>query len=567
MDMWEAPRLVSHGIRHVHQMFLPRSAYALATLWRAAASTFDARLRNMLLFFVEQAIWGMSVLSRYAPSHYSQVNQYLSGVYYVAAQIAEVSPKYNLEGRLRRLSNNAFSRPVSEPGAACVATTGCQNSGIPDSGVDYIFTDPPFGDNFPYWELNFSIEAWHGVLTDSDPEAVVERGKKNAATQKGIAEYQRLMQECFAEYHRVLKPGRWMTVVFSNSKNHVWRAIQEAIGAAGFVIADLRTLDKKQLSFKQVTSAAVKQDLVISAYKPTAALADRFRLGAADNAAVWSFTDEHLGNLPVFVGSGEEADIIAERTPQMLLDRMIAFFVQRRVAVPIGGPEFLAGLEQRYPRRDGMYFLRSQIPAYDRRRAGVRATRQLELFVFDEASATQWVRQQLETKPQSFQDLQPRFMQQAQSSWARHEKTVELKELLELNFLCYDGTGPVPSQVHCYLSTAYKDLRKLLKDDPRLRARATGRWYVADPKKEGDLEKLRLRTLLKEFDEYRATDKRIIRLFRTEAVRAGFKHCYDEQDYQTIADVAAKLPDRVIQEDEKLLMYYDVAATRLGSEN
>jgi len=52
--------------------------------------------------------------------------------------------------------------------------------------------------------------------------------------------------------------------------------------------------------------------------------------------------------------------------------------------------------------------------------------------------------------------------------------------------------------------------------------------------------------------------------FRTEAVRAGFKHCYDEQDYQTIVDVAAKLPEKVIQEDEKLLMYYDVATMRLG---
>ena len=50
----------------------------------------------------------------------------------------------------------------------------------------------------------------------------------------------------------------------------------------------------------------------------------------------------------------------------------------------------------------------------------------------------------------------------------------------------------------------------------------------------------------------------------TEAVRVGFKHCYDEQDYQTIVDVAAKLPEQVIQEDEKLLMYYDVATMRLG---
>ena len=41
------------------------------------------------------------------------------------------------------------------------------------------------------------------------------------------------MQQCFEEYFRVLKPGRWMTVVFHNSWNAVWNAIQEAMQAAG----------------------------------------------------------------------------------------------------------------------------------------------------------------------------------------------------------------------------------------------------------------------------------------------------------------------------------------------
>ena len=54
----------------------------------------------MLLFFVEQAIWGMSVLARYAPTHFSQVNQYLNGVYYVGSQIVDVSPWYILDGKL-----------------------------------------------------------------------------------------------------------------------------------------------------------------------------------------------------------------------------------------------------------------------------------------------------------------------------------------------------------------------------------------------------------------------------------------------------------------------------------
>ena len=548
---------------HVHHLFLPRAAHAMAALWSNASRVTDVRLRNILLFFVEQAIWGMSILNRYktimhGKTSSSNVNQYLSGVYYVPSQHSEVSPWYNLSNRLNRLTRLAFSKPFSKLGNACVSVSDCASSSIPRDSVDYIFTDPPFGANFAYAELNFIVEAWHQVFTDLTPEAI-ESPHQNKSTH----DYQSLMRDCFAEYNRVLKPGRWMTVVFSNNSNAVWRAIQEAIGTAGFVIADVRTLDKKQGSFNQVAGVTVKQDLVISAYKPTEVLSEQFKLENVGANGIWSFIREHLSNVPVFVGSVGEADIIAERIPQMLHDRMIAFFVQRRVAVPISSPEFFAGLNERYPMRDGMYFLQDQVSEYDQKRTKISELRQLNLFVFDEASATLWIRQQLQIKPQSFQDLMPKFMQQLKS-WAKHEKTIELKEILGLNFFCYDGYGPVPSQIHSYLSSNFKDLRKLDKDDDRLKAKAVDRWYMPDPKKEGDLEKLRLRTLIKEFEEYRTSASRKIKQFRTEAVRAGFKHCYDDNDYQTIVDLAAKLPEKVIQEDEKLLMYYDVATMRLG---
>ena len=41
-----------------------------------------------------------------------------------------------------------------------------------------------------------------------------------------------------------MKPNRWMTVEFHNSKNSVWNAIQEALQRSGFIIADVRTLDR-----------------------------------------------------------------------------------------------------------------------------------------------------------------------------------------------------------------------------------------------------------------------------------------------------------------------------------
>ena len=557
--MSHGTRLAPKGFTHVHHLFLPRALHALAALWRRATAERDVRLRNMLLFFVEQAIWGMSLLNRYSPSHFSQVNRALSGVYYVASQSSEVSPWYILEGKLKRLIS-AFK--MSRPGGrtTTISTGTCANLSVHDASIDYIFTDPPFGENIYYADLNYLVESWHRVITDSDPEAIVDSGKE-----KSILDYQSLMRACFDEYARVLKPGRWMTVVFSNSANAVWRAIQEALGTAGFVVADVRTLDKQQGSYRQVTSTAVKQDLVISAYKPTEALAERFALGTSLPENAWAFVTEHLGHVPIFSSVDGVADVIAERTAQVLHDRMVAFHVQRQLSVPLSTAEFLGGLNQRYPERDGMYFLPTQVAEYDRKRNTAAELRQLSLFVTDEASAIQWVRRELQDKPRSFQDLQPTFMREIQN-WAKHEQTVELKEILRQNCINYDGSGPVPSQIHSYLSTNFKELRNLAKDDPALTAKAADRWYVPDPGKQGDLEKLREKALLTEFESYKNAKERKLKLFRTEAVRAGFKAAYEGQDYKTIVSVAAKLPENVLQEDEKLLMYYDVASMRLGDE-
>lgn len=76
---------------------------------------------------------------------------------------------------------------------------------------------------------------------------------------------------------------------------------------------------------------------------------------------------------------------------------------------------------------------------------------------------------------------------------------------------------------------------------------------------------LRKKALLKEFEEYKAFKGRQMKVFRLEAVRTGFKKAWQERDYQTIIDVAGKIPEEVLQEDQKLLMWYDQALTRSGA--
>src|SRR5699024_134353 len=156
---------------------------------------------------------------------------------------------------------------------------------LSENSVDYIFTDPPFGRNLMYSELNYIWESWLKVFTNNKNEAII-----NSTQRKGILEYQRLMEESFNVYYKVLKPSRWITVEFSNSQASVWNAIQESLQKVGFIVANVSALDKKQGSFKAVTTTtAVKQDLVISAYKPKQENIEKIKLFQNTEESAWTF--------------------------------------------------------------------------------------------------------------------------------------------------------------------------------------------------------------------------------------------------------------------------------------
>jgi hypothetical protein len=539
------------GILYICHMYTQRALFAYGYLWQQQLSS---QKHTSLFRFCLSAI----------NNYISRKQGYFGGGGGVSGTL--FTPSIHLERNvfdvLRRKIKKIRSLAVKESGPGCISTQSIVDlQNIPSGTVDYIFTDPPFGESLQYAELNMFVEVWLRVKTVVEEDCVL-----NYVHKKDVSFYSHMMLEAFKEYARLLKPGRWITIEFHNSHNAVWSAIQQAIESSGLVVADVRVLDKQQRSFNAVNrSGAVDQDLVISAYKPNGGLEDRFKLAAGTDDGAWDFVRTHLKQLPIFVFKEGQAEVIAERQNFLLFDRMVAFHVQRGVTVPLPAAEFYAGLAQRFSERDGMYFLPEQVAEYDKKRLTVRDVLQLQLFVTDESSAIQWLRQQLLRKPHMAGELKPQFMQEI-GGWQKTEKLLELDELLEQNFLRYDGKGEVPNQIHSYLSTNFKELRNLPKDDESLRAKGKDRWYVPDPNKAGDLEKLRERSLFKEFEEYRSSSQKRLKVFRLEAVRAGFKTAWQERDYGTIIAVAHKIPDDVIQEDPKLLMWYDQAVTRMGGE-
>lgn len=511
-------------ITHVHHFYTKRGLLICSQIVHKIQQSSDLRARNSLMFWFDSVCISFTALNRYLKNAFSQVNRSRSGTLYVASLHSEISPEYALSGKAKRFSM-VFSQLGNRQNSGINTGSSSSIKSLPSESLDYIFVDPPFGNNLMYSELNFLWESWLKVFTNNQLEAIV-----STIQRKRLSEYQQLMELCFKEFFRVLKPGRWLTVEFHNSQNSVWNAIQEAMMSAGFMVSDVRTLNKQQGTFNQVTSSeAVQQDLIITAYKPTAIFEKRFLEVGGSVQGAWEFIRQHLENLPLPNLQNGVIEPTQERLPYLLYDRMVAFHIQRGLNVPLSAPEFYQGLSQRFLERESMIFTPAQAAAYDKLRLQAERVAQLALFVTDETSARQWIRQELDPAtghgPQTYGELQPRFVQQLHKS--KYEALPELKILLEQSFL----------------------------ED------SAGRWYNPDPDKQADLEALRQKALLREFHEYERSKGRL-KIFRSEAIRAGFSQAWRERQYEVIVEIAERMPETVLQEDQQLLMYYHNASLR-----
>lgn len=511
------------GIERVDQFYTKRNLAVLSVFWEKAA---NSRYCNQIRWLATAIL--IKTASKLHNIGFKGGKLNLAGAMpnalYIPSILAERNIIVLLEGKLRDIMPVFQMKRGTETIVSCGSTTDLRL--IPDNTIDYIFTDPPFGSNLNYSELSFIWESWLCVITNDKTEAII-----SPTQNKGLLEYQGLMERCFTQYYRVLKPQRWITIEFHNSKNAVWNAIQEALMRVGFIVADVRTINKEQGSYNQMTSAgAVQQDLVISAYKPKESFVREFQKNAGDPEMAWEFVRQHLRNVPVVADGNHDGklDIIAERQDYLLFDRMVAWHIMNGIPVPMDAHTFYDGLRQRFLQRDGMFFLPDQVNEYDDKRAHMELdAQQLSFLVTDEKNAIAWLNYILGEGPKTYQEIQPAYLQELHQS--KQEKMPELLDMLRENFV---------------------------QDDK-------GAWYVPDLSNAADLAKVRRKALLKEFYDSCVPGKGKLKVFRMEAIRAGFDECWKQRDFKTIVSVGERLPEAVLQEDPALLMYYDNACSRV----
>ena len=389
MQMMRVGRMKSSQIKYVHQFYFEKMRYILGYMWKLASQILDSRIQNFVKYWLDSQFVNLSYRNRYRPNVSFPYNP-MTGVFYIPMMSCESNPFVAYKNKLSKIVD-AFKNINEQLGCSLVSNSSTSDLPINDSTIDYIFTDPPFGENIYYSDLNYFVEAWNRVYTNTEPEAIVDKVKA-----KGTYSYNKLIENCFREYYRVLKPGKWITVVFSNTSASIWNGIQNSLRSVGFIIVNVSSLDKQQRSFQSVnTTTAVKQDLVITCYKPSTELTRKLASSYSNKNSVWDFISEHLTYLPIHIQRGNATTSIVERSPKILYDSLISYFVQHGYQIPMDAQEFQAGLRERFIERDGMYFTAPQAAEYEEKRKHTTDFLPMGLIVSDEANGIEWLKLQL----------------------------------------------------------------------------------------------------------------------------------------------------------------------------
>jgi len=318
------------GITHVHHFYTRRNLIVFGRMWERAGC-YSGELRDALRFWLlsYNAAHGTIMTRVVAKSAQKDlvVTSAQPGVLYVSGLPVEKNFFAGLRRKLTTIAR-AFETIHGGNGKVEVVQGSSCDVRLPSGSIDYVFTDPPFGANIPYAELSFINEAWLNTFTNRADEAIVSPDQG-----KAIGEYQKLLTRSFSEARRILKPSGKATMVFHSASAAVWNALQCAYQDAGFDVEYAGVLDKKQGSFKQVTTAgAVRGD-------PVLLLGARREDKAGIESNAGTVEDVWTVAAALHRAAAAEHDP-AEASAQRLYSRLVTHFLSHHQQVPIDADVF-----------------------------------------------------------------------------------------------------------------------------------------------------------------------------------------------------------------------------------
>lgn len=253
------------GISKVSDFFTSRNLFILSEIMRVINESdlkykqyFKLAFSNTLLHcskLKSENVRPMSVNNYWIPDAYIEENvvyrflDRLKNVIDAKKQICQCS-----EG------SNGFFKIYNE--------SSLKLSHVKDDSIDYVITDPPYGEAIQYLELSFIWNCWLNNKKTPEGEVVI-----NPSQNKDINYFYSMIDKSVASIYKKLREGCYFTICFQNKDPKIWDQLMRIILKYGFTLHDIKICDTLGNSYnKNWAKFSPKSDFYVTFIKTSASV-------------------------------------------------------------------------------------------------------------------------------------------------------------------------------------------------------------------------------------------------------------------------------------------------------
>ncbi len=301
----------------VHDLFTPRNTLALSILLEEINKIQNVELRDFFRFCFTSCSGQASKMvfvinnrkkmkGNRVTSNKKEVGSWVIG-YWIPKEHFEINAWNCFENRYKRIlkSKKEFSKSnpsvnyvknlkdlKNKKGNIMLINDSCYTAlkKLPNNSIDYIITDPPHGKRLPYLELSMMWNDWLGFDVNMNDELVVSDAK---ARDKTVTKYVELLEKILIEINRVLKNGKYFTLMFNNYDKQIWKKLQEMLFSLNLEVSDVGTIGYSASSVVQDSrKGGLKTDFIFT-FKKNASIRNK-KYGIADKNMIDSLISNYL---------------------------------------------------------------------------------------------------------------------------------------------------------------------------------------------------------------------------------------------------------------------------------
>ena len=226
------------GVKNVSDMFTRRNLLALAVIYNYLNNS-DFKYKKLFQLALSNTILHVSKLKA------ENVRPLSVNNYWIPDDNIEENVIWRFIDRVKRVKSakevirqKQNSRKSKANNYKLINKSSIFLDDISDNTIDYIITDPPYGDVIQYSELSYIWNCWFGQDFFTEDEVII-----NPAQDKDQSDFQGQISIFLENTYRVLKPNAFFTLCFQNKDVDIWLKIILKIKSIGFTLEDIRIYD------------------------------------------------------------------------------------------------------------------------------------------------------------------------------------------------------------------------------------------------------------------------------------------------------------------------------------